>query len=468
MPTIIPIQYCHNSADLFERIRDLPYSCWLDSGKPNSSMGRYDIMTARPAKRFSTQGQYTREYQYNPQEQHEQLIRISDEDPYQLVETAVTSLSPPLHSELPFIGGALGYFAYDLGRRHIVVPTTTENTCDLPDMHMGIYHWAIVQDHVQQQSWLAYLPQCSQQLLATIQQRLTHLNDVHTSKPTPAPFSMGPLTDNITRDEYTRALSTIDDYIHAGDCYQVNFAHCFSARYQGDPYTAYLRLRDTMASPYCAFMQLGNQAVLSLSPERFIRINGQQILTQPIKGTAPRGATPVEDQQLAEALLNSEKNRAENLMIVDLMRNDLGKSCTPGSITVSTLFSLESFPNVHHLVSSISGSIAPHHSSIDAFKGCFPGGSITGAPKKRAMEIIEELEVCRRSVYCGSIGYINSNGELDTNIAIRTVVCDGSTLHCWGGGGIVADSNSDDEYQESLTKVDRILTTLKQFQTLKR
>ena len=213
-------------------------------------------------------------------------------------------------------------------------------------------------------------------------------------------------------------------------------------------------------------MDLGeNQAILSLSPERLLSIQQQEALTQPIKGTIARDSIQEIDKANADTLQASIKNRAENLMIVDLLRNDLGKNCIAGSIKVPQLFKLESYPNVHHLVSSITGTIKKEVSALDVFEGCFPGGSITGAPKKRAMEIIEELEECQRSVYCGSIAYINAKGDMDSNITIRTIACDGEKLYCWGGGGIVADSTIEEEYNESLTKINALLEGLALFST---
>lgn len=259
----------------------------------------------------------------------------------------------------------------------------------------------------------------------------------------------------MSREAYLDAVSHIKAYIGQGDCYQVNLARHFSAKYQGDSWHLYRILRRILPSPHSCYYQFGerNQAVLSFSPERFLKLSAGQVETKPIKGTARRGRTVEEDQQNAIELMNSTKNRAENLMIVDLLRNDLGKTCQPGSIRVPKLFALESFPNVHHLVSTVTGKLRDGESPLSLLRGCFPGGSITGAPKKRAMEIIETLETCRRSVYCGSIGYISSTGRMDTNIAIRTILADGDRLHCWGGGGIVADSNAESEFQEILDKI---------------
>jgi para-aminobenzoate synthetase component 1 len=264
----------------------------------------------------------------------------------------------------------------------------------------------------------------------------------------------------MSRAEYDTAFNTIQGYIQAGDCYQINLAQRFSTDYRGEPWAAYLRLRKAAAAPFSAFIKTADSSLMSLSPERFIQSRNQRVNTAPIKGTIGRGRNRKEDEAMAQQLLNSTKDRAENLMIVDLLRNDLGKSCLPGTIEVDELFELQSFETVHHLVSSISGQLRDGIDPLDLLSSCFPGGSITGAPKIRAMEIIEELEPHRRSAYCGAIGYISCDGQMDTNIAIRSLVCNGQRIHCWAGGGIVADSNADSEYRECMTKIEKLLAVL--------
>jgi para-aminobenzoate synthetase component 1 len=353
----------------------------------------------------------------------------------------------------------MGYFGYNLGRRYVSKKTVPHTkTARFADMQMGIYHWAIVQDHLYKKAWVVSLPECAPQVLTEIHKRI-----LDTTLPTEPiePLLVHNLHATITRDQYLKQFERIYDYLLAGDCYQVNFAQRFCADYSGDPYSAYQKLRTLMASPFSAYLKLGKQAIMSLSPERFLRVQGRKVITQPIKGTSPRQTDPLQDKQQAISLQKSEKNQAENVMIVDLLRNDLGQHCIPGSIRVDTLFGLQSFPNVHHLVSDISGTLQNNSHSLDLLRSCFPGGSITGAPKRRAMEIIDELESDNRGVYCGSIGYISNSGNIDTNIAIRTVSCDGEQLHCWGGGGIVIDSEAKAEYDESLNKINTILQALK-------
>ena len=350
------------------------------------------------------------------------------------------------------------------------IPSLAQADIGLPDMSVGIYPWAIVQDHAQQQSWLVINEQLSQDLggaytfleieqLCAAQVKNPLFHDLkHYLKSSDKSFKISNFHNNLNATEYRDALAQIQEYIRAGDCYQVNFAQRFSAEFSGDPFIAYLVLRDALPSPFSGFMALAGGAVLSLSPERFIQVRGSEVETKPIKGTIKRGATAEEDAANAQWLQNSLKNRAENVMIVDLLRNDLSKHCA--NVRVPTLCELQTFANVHHLVSTVTGELKANASAIDVLRDAFPGGSITGAPKIRAMEIIEELEPTRRSLYCGSLGYISADGQMDTSIAIRTLVCDGKKIHCWGGGGVIADSETDQDYRESIAKVHLLMDTL--------
>ncbi|MCR8923366.1 aminodeoxychorismate synthase component I [Dasania sp. GY-MA-18] len=461
--TIEELPYSPDSSPLFAAIRVLPQPVFLDSGKPYAQQGRYDIISAAPIALISDERD-------SPTSEHYfQRLAVA-------LNTLDTQVANP--QQLPFIGGAIGYFSYDLGRQLHKLPNHVINDSQHPIALAGIYTWAIINDHQKQQTLLVAHPQCQPQLLsevktllatieiATIETPTTAVNTGATANKTPtSAFSLSqPFTPCISKTEYQRAFSQVQRYIQAGDCYQINLAQRFSAAYQGDPWLAYQQLRPVTAAPFSAYLEFNQQPILSLSPERFIQCIGQQVSTAPIKGTRKRSSNPEQDAALAQELLNSDKDRAENLMIVDLLRNDLGKNCLPGSIKVEKLFELQSFETVHHLVSTISGSLKPNTSALDLLAGAFPGGSITGAPKKRAMEIIEELESHRRSAYCGSIGYISCDGHMDTNIAIRTLYCQQGQLHCWAGGGIVADSQCEDEYQECYSKVGKILNCLEQNQ----
>jgi para-aminobenzoate synthetase component 1 len=448
-PRLTAIPYLPDSSHWYRRIRHLPHPVWLDSGYPQSRYGRYDIIAAAPALLLETRADRTQIFQGST------MLAQSAANPFALLEEHLPVASPPA-LDLPFCGGAIGFFSYDLARRLEALPATSTQDIDLPEMRVGIYHWAIVQDHEQARAWLVELDNAEAPNEITAE---TVFHDLKKNiKSSDNSFSISRIESNLKAEEYANAFARIQAYLHAGDCYQVNFAQRFSADYEGDPFTAYLALRAALPSPFSAFMESDRQAILSLSPERFLRVNQAIAETEPIKGTIARGPDPVSDQRQAEVLQESLKDRAENLMIVDLLRNDLSKSCT--DVQVPALFQLQSFANVHHLVSKICARLKPGVNPLRILQDCFPGGSITGAPKIRAMEIIEELEPTRRSIYCGSLGYISADGKMDTNIAIRTLACDGSRIHCWGGGGIVADSEVEKEYQESITKVKVLLETL--------
>jgi para-aminobenzoate synthetase component I len=458
LPRILSLVYNSQSVAWFSAVRHMPHAIWLDSGSPQSQYGRFDIISAAPQTLVVTKGEST------------QIIDgdstlNSTADPFTLLKQYLPlQQSTPAQNpaiELPFYGGAIGYFAYDLGRRLEQLPKIAIKDIDLPDMQVGIYPWAIVQDHQEQRAWLVINKTLAPAYNFSEIEQITRFHELkNIFKKEEIPFKINKFKASINVKKYAKAHDEIQTYIRNGDCYQVNFAQRFNSEFKGDPFAAYLTLRTALPSPFSAFMQLEKGAVLSLSPERFIRVKGTQVETKPIKGTIARGQTPAEDLANANRLQASEKDRAENLMIVDLLRNDLSKTCI--DVKVPELFSLQSFANVHHLVSTVTAELKPDHHPLDALRSSFPGGSITGAPKIRAMEIIEELEPTRRSLYCGSIGYISTCGNMDTNIAIRTLVCDSNKMYCWGGGGIVADSTDTQEYQESIAKVKVLMETLEQ------
>ncbi len=265
-----------------------------------------------------------------------------------------------------------------------------------------------------------------------------------------------------SREDYLRSLALIKDYLAAGDCYQVNLAQRFSAHFHGDPLTAWLALQEAHPAPHSCYFDAGDSQIFGVSPERFLSIRNRQVMSEPIKGSRPRGNTPEEDQVFGDELLSNPKDRAENLMIVDLLRNDLGACCEAGSIKADPLFELRRFSNVQHLVSTVTGTLRRDLSPLDALLGAFPGGSITGAPKKRAMEIIAELEPAPRGAYCGSFFWMDNKGNLDSNILIRTLQTEGNKLYCHGGGGIVFDSVPEAEYEESCFKVAKLMGALEE------
>ncbi|WP_444438554.1 aminodeoxychorismate synthase component I [Pseudomonas sp. A6] len=440
--SVHPLPYREDPTARFARIAQAPGAVLLDAGRPGASRGRYDLMSAWPLA---------------------ELAPSADESAkafFARLRTALQSLGQADAAEipdLPFVGGMIGYLSYDLGRRIERLPQHSRDDLGLPDARVGLYAWALVTDHQRGTSQLVFHPR----LETTERQRLLALFEADAAAPALPPFRLhAGFRPDLSREQYRQALERVQGYILAGDCYQVNYTQRFRAPCSGSPWQAYLALREACPTPFAGYLGLGEGAILSLSPERFIRMHRRQVETRPIKGTRPRGRTPAEDAANAEELLASPKDRAENLMIVDLLRNDLGRSCTPGTVRVPELFALESYPNVHHLVSSVTGELAADKDALDLLLGSFPGGSITGAPKVRAMQIIDELEPSRRGIYCGSLFYLDVRGELDSSITIRTLLVKDGQVSCWGGGGIVADSDWEAEYAESLTKVDVLLRTL--------
>ncbi|MFC1502992.1 aminodeoxychorismate synthase component I [Pseudomonadota bacterium] len=443
----------------FEPLASQPWAMILRSAAQDHPDNRFDILVADPLATLETHGETTRIKFSNGDEQ------TSNEDPFKLVEDIQTQLLPPLNAmtDVPFIGGALGYFGYDLGRRVEKLASIACHDITAPDMAIGIYDWALIADH-QEQTLFLVSPYGSGRLKWLSQQKDNWLqqHDNHISQQS-QPFALtSDWSANMTTTDYCNKFDQVQEYLLSGDCYQINLAQRFEASYQGDEWQAYHRLEQTNGAPFSGFIRTEHSAVLSVSPERFLQHNQGYVETKPIKGTRPRSEDFDQDQAYAEALRYAEKDRSENLMIVDLLRNDIGRVAKPGSVKVPKLFDIESFPAVHHLVSTVTGELGEQHSPTDLLRACFPGGSITGAPKVRAMSIIEELEPHRRSVYCGSIGYISRCGRMDTSITIRTLITQQNRIFAWAGGGVVADSEAESEYQETLDKLSKILPILKQ------
>ncbi|QDP01640.1 aminodeoxychorismate synthase component I [Thalassotalea sp. PS06] len=436
---------------LFARLQHLPYAIWLDSNSTNHVDSRFDIVAIEPVITLETSQGKTKVH-----DKITEHVQYSVADPLTLVDHYLKSHCESVvnESELPFSGGVLGYFSYDLGRYFERLPATSKRDIDLPDMAVGIYRHALIFDRalktytlVSQDDNLAELEsQYFPDLPAVEQQDGFKLTSSWQA--------------NMNAQQYRDKFARVQEYLLSGDCYQINLTQRFEAEYKGSEYQAYLALRESNLAPFSAFIRLPQGCILSVSPERFLQLQDSKVQTKPIKGTRPRGKTTESDEKLASELKHASKDQAENLMIVDLLRNDISKNCVPGSVKVPKLFAIESFPAVHHLVSTVVGELAEDNSAMDLLRGCFPGGSITGAPKIRAMEIIEELEPNRRSVYCGSIGYVSACGKMDTSITIRTLIANEQTLYCWAGGGVVADSQVDSEYQETFDKVNKILPVL--------
>ena len=445
---------CEASAlELFQRCQHESYALLLDSAAQSHENCAYDIIFRQPdlvlsckAGKLNVATDAPLELPPAPEDAAE-LCRYAE----QLNQLSGHYSGP---AELPFQGGFAGAVGYDHGRSLEVIPEFNADTYQSPDAVLAYYSQALIIDRQSNAVWLVAPIERSDELLAFWEQ------PVATKKPDAFQL-LSDWQSNMNELQYTDKFKAVQNYLLAGDAYQINLAQRYSARYQGSEWAAYLKLRQANSAPFSAFMRLPGSTILSLSPERFLLTDAKgQVETKPIKGTRPRFDDTRKDQASQQALLTSEKDRAENLMIVDLLRNDLSKNCEAGSIETPSLFAIESFPAVHHLVSTIIGKLQPDRTALSLFNGAFPGGSITGAPKIRAMQIIEELEPHRRNIYCGSVGYFSQHGRSDTSITIRTLLAEDGKLYCWAGGGLVADSTAADEYQETKDKVSRILPVL--------
>ena len=416
--------------EAYEALADSPYALFFDSNRPSHPNNRWSFICWAPVETIETK---------NGVIFHDRK-KIEATDFFTFLQSRLDNYNfNPQGHNIPFTGGAAGYFGYDLGRQLEDLPDQTIDDMKTPDACIGIYTNVLAFDHKNNKAWKiggADLP--------PVKNRKTYTQDTLDWK-----------THKADKD-YCRDIAKIIDYIHAGEVYQVNLSRRFEANLpEGfNAYGHYKNLRDINPAPFSAFMNFGDVTLVSCSPERFLSVTGSEVETRPIKGTLP-------STQNADILIKSAKDRAENTMIVDLLRNDLSKVCDYHSVKVPELCMLETFAGVHHLVSTVKGILQEGKTATDLLRACFPGGSITGAPKIRAMEIIEELEETRRGPYCGAIGYISFNGRMDTNIVIRTLVYTGGKAYLQTGGGIVSDSIPEKELQESLDKAAKIFESFK-------
>jgi para-aminobenzoate synthetase component 1 len=462
------IQPVPDPARCCELLEGLPYRLFLDSAAKGTRLGRYSFLTADPVAVVRSHGQ------------RDALDHVR--------AWLAPHAAEPIPDLPPFQGGAAGYVAYDWGRALETLPAPRYDDLGMSDVVLGIYDWVLAWDHEAGRAWLIStgLPETAPGLkerraadrAASIHQRLRATTPAPRAR-SPRPEALSPepvpsfpvphdwwpqrleLRSSFTHAGYVEAVARVREYILAGDIFQANLSQRFETPLTESPWSLYRRLRTTNAAPFAAFLDFPDATVLSASPERFLSVDVRgHVETRPIKGTRPRGVGPEHDAALGQALTESAKDRAENLMIVDLMRNDLSRVCLPGSVRVQELFALERYATVHHLVSTVVGDLAQGVDALDLLRVTFPGGSITGAPKLRAMEIITELESSARGVYCGAIGYWSVTGALDTSIAIRTAVARHGRLSFSAGGGIVADSDPEQEYRETLDKARGIIDAL--------
>ncbi len=478
VPAPDPLETC-------ARFQGLPFVVFLDSATDVEHLGRYSFVTADPATAVRSKGLLT-----------QQLVdgrwtRVAADPLVHLRALLEPHAAAPLADLPPFQGGAAGYVGYDWGMMLERVPRPRYDDLSVPDVQLGLYDWVIAWDHAARRAWVistgipergAAREQRAAKRLEFVKERLAvrpgagglpeRQDDAVApgAPPRPARRSAAPsypvpdvpgVRSNFTRDGYLDAVARVIDYVFAGDIFQANLSQRLEAPLAGTPLELYRRLRRRNPAPFAAYLDFGDLVVASSSPERFLRVEPDgRVETRPIKGTRPRGLSPEHDAALAQALAESDKDRAENVMIVDLLRNDLSRVCRAGTVRVPELFAIEHYATVHHLVSTVVGDLAPEHGPLDLLRAAFPGGSITGAPKVRAMQIIAELEPTRRAVYCGAIGYLSRTGALDTSIVIRTYLVLGRDVYVQVGGGIVADSDPEQEYRETLDKARGLIVAL--------
>ncbi|ASQ45960.1 Aminodeoxychorismate synthase component 1 [Legionella clemsonensis] len=431
--TTFNLQYSEDLLKNYQNLIALPGFVLLESS--DKCQGRYDILSAYPYRQFKLK-----------QDSCTSLIFKQMQEAVPFRESVV---------DLPFQGGAIGYWSYDLGARSFEIYSQPQpNLKEMPLANVGLYDWAIIADHARKKVSL-FSANTQPETPAMIKEILSlwELNEVK-HKMFSLKEEFKPL---ITQSAYYDAFKAIYKSLQEGRCYQVNYTQPFNASYEGDAWEMYKRVRLKNPVPYSAFLRTEEGDILSFSPERFLLQDNDLLLASPIKGSEKRSSDLIVDELLRKKLAESSKNRAENVMIVDLLRNDLGKIAHSGSVSVPSLCEIQSYPAIHHLVSHIEAKRKAEVSPLQAFEACFPGGSITGAPKLESMRVIAENELYARGVYCGSIAYFSYHGRFDSNIAIRTVIARNNILHLAAGGGIVIDSDWEDEYCECLTKIAAIL-----------
>jgi para-aminobenzoate synthetase component I len=460
----------------FRLLAGLPHVAFLDSAMVHQEVGRYSYITGDPFDWLTVPSRGSPLIP-GPSPWGGEGRRP---DPLAWLERQLgTYALPALPGLPPFQCGAIAMFGYDLCHNLEKLPRHAIDDFQTPDLAVGLYDWVVAFDHVENRSWLIStgLPavdgperrkraaQRAREVVQWLKGDVEQVSfDLGYSPRHLAPIHRMPIATNVfsnfDRATYLETVARAIEYIRAGDCFQVNIAQRLLCKAQVSPVDLYEKLRTRNAAPFAAYFDMGEFAVASASPERFLRVVDGEVETRPIKGTRPRGSTPALDKAQQAALLASTKDRAENVMIVDLLRNDLGRVCEYGSIDVHALCQLETYKYVHHLVSQVRGRLRHDKGPVDLLRAAFPGGSVTGAPKIRAMEIIAELEPTARGPYCGSLACFGFNGHMDSNILIRTFTVGRGWVQFPVGGGIVADSSPEREYEETLHKAEGMLRAL--------
>jgi para-aminobenzoate synthetase component 1 len=437
--------------EIYSKVSNESYISFLDSSSKDTKLNRYSYIAINPFARFISKGKQVTVFESG-------VSSIIEGNPIKVVQSLMDKYHQKYDVDAVFTGGAIGYFSYDLGRIFEKIESIADDDKEIPDIYLAFYHGVIVHDHLEGGVYYRDYNRDgnAQERYEHIETLLKNQRDMNLEK-----FQLTALLEtNMSIETYKDSVKKIRKYIKQGDIYQANMTRRYQAPYRGDLRELYIRLRQKNPAPFSAFLETGDLTILSSSPERFFEVRGDIIRTRPIKGTAPRGKTYEEDERNKNNLLESEKDKAELLMIVDLERNDLGRIAEIGSVKVSELFALETYETVFHLVATVEAKLNRGNNLETLLRAMFPGGSITGAPKIRAMEIIEELEPTRRNIYTGSIGYLDFNGNIDLNIAIRTLIAKDDFISYQVGGGIVWDSEEELEYQETLHKGKALMEVL--------
>ncbi|MBN1354308.1 MAG: aminodeoxychorismate synthase component I [Candidatus Omnitrophica bacterium] len=460
---------------LYDCFKTLPYSFFLDSALPSAKLGRFSYIGFEPFLVFKSKNDRITIDRHNMRD-------TLTGNPFSILKRLLGEFKMERPGNLPFsfIGGGVGYFSYDLKNFTERLPDISTDDIGVPDCVMCFYDTVLAFDHAKEDFFIissGFPEKGAKRLyrqkvrLESLKNRIRALGSLSTDFPAWKPVltkkcgltgSIIPQS-NFTKKSYIKTVERAKEYIKAGDIYQVNLSQRFKFNLDMEAFDLYKILRTINPAPFASFLNFGKVKIASSSPERFLRKEGFLIQTRPIKGTRPRGWNLHEDTRLKNELIASAKDRAENLMIIDLERNDLGRICEYGSVRVTEFMTCEEYSTVFHLVSTVEGKLRKNTDAIDCLISCFPGGSITGAPKIRSMEIIEELEPSKRSVYTGSIGYIGFDGNMDTSIVIRTFIINGKEAYFQAGGGIVYDSRPLAEYEETLHKAKALLESIRFF-----
>ncbi|NKF08615.1 aminodeoxychorismate synthase component I [Clostridium gasigenes] len=443
--TIKEINTRLNPLEVYNIFKEEKDTIFLDSSKEDKRLSKYSFIGVNPFLNFYSMG--NKSYINN---------EAVNGDPFNVLEELIKKYKVKIESELPLVSGCMGYIGYDTGRILENLPDISGEDFQIPDMKFVFYNNIIIFDIINNKVFITDLGIENSRIKDIEGRILDGINLIEEE----VKISNNKFYSNFTKEEYKKAVKDLKDYIVSGDVYIANMTQRFYCNNNEDSFEIYKKLRTINEAPFSAFMNFEDFQIISSSPERFIQVKEGYVTTRPIKGTRPRGHNEETDNKNKEELLNSEKDKAELLMIVDLERNDLSKVCNPHSVKVTEIFTLEEYATVFHLVSTIEGILKRDVSAVKCIKECFPGGSITGTPKIRAMEIIEELEMLKRNIYTGSIGYFDFRGNADFNIVIRTIVKKDNRAYFGVGGGITYDSIEEDEYNETLDKAKALMRVL--------